>query len=105
MAAVICWPLEAGAQLQRMDHQETFVNGIPDPRDATNTRGLTVTNRNAMLISEEGNRFVDEALPSKDIEKAVFAQVQQKFWMVFDTDGAKKTRRAGCRLAQHQQCS
>jgi predicted oxidoreductase len=81
---------EAGAQLQRMDRQETFVNGIPDPRDATNTRGLTVTNRQAMLISEEGNRFVDEALPSKDIEKAVFAQVQQKFWMVFDTDGAKK---------------
>ena len=80
----------AGAQLQRMDRQVTFVNGIPDPRDTTGNRGLTVTNRQAIIINEEAKRFVDENLPSKALEQAVFKQVQERYWMVFDAAGARK---------------
>ena len=80
----------AGAQLQRMDRQVTFVNGIPDPRDTTGNRGMTVTNRQAIIINEEAKRFVDENLPSKALEQAVFKQVQERYWMVFDAAGARK---------------
>jgi len=80
----------AGAKLQRMDRQVTFVNGIPDPRDTSRRRGLTVSNRQAILVNESGNRFVDETLPSKALEQAVFTQVQTSYWMVFDDSGARK---------------
>jgi predicted oxidoreductase len=80
----------AGARLQRMDRQVTFVNGIPDPRDSSDTRGLTVTNRQAILINDSGQRFVDESLSSKALEQAVFKHVQTSYWMVFDAAGARK---------------
>ncbi len=81
---------DAGAELRRMNQQVTFVNGIPDPRDADRQRGLTVTNKRAMLINADGQRFVDETLPSKQLEQAVFARVRRGFWMVFDAKGARK---------------
>ncbi len=47
---------DAGAALLRMDHQVTFVNGIPDPRDTSNSKGLTVLNKHAIIINENGER-------------------------------------------------
>ncbi|MDG2155894.1 MAG: FAD-dependent oxidoreductase [Gammaproteobacteria bacterium] len=81
---------DAGAELLRMDDQVTFVNGIPDPRDADQGKGLTVINKQAVIINKNGERFVDESLPSKMLETAVFAEPTGPHWMVFDAKGARK---------------
>jgi len=78
----------AGAKLQRMDHQVTFVNGIANPR--TPGKGLTVTHRQAMLINGDAKRFVDESAPAKNKERAVLEDNNSKVYLVFDASGSKK---------------
>jgi len=83
----------AGAQLRRMDHQVTFVNGLPDPRDAQ--RGLHVENPAAIRVDTDGRRFVDESAPTKIIEAAVMSLDRRMHWLVFDDQGRKKLRIRG----------
>lgn len=50
-----------GAALTRMDHQVTFVNGLPDPRDPGGGHGLLTQNPAAIWVDATGRRFTNEA--------------------------------------------
>jgi flavocytochrome c len=82
-----------GADLARMDHQVTFVNGLPDPRRATH--GLNTQNAAAIWVNAEGRRFVSEGVDSKAYEAAVFAQSPPTHWLIFDAQGRRKLRTRG----------
>jgi len=79
----------SGAGLQRMQEQVTFVNGIPDPRAPG--RGLTIENRRAVWVNAKGERFVDERLPAKQKERAVFNNAADGHWLIVDSKGIRKT--------------
>jgi predicted oxidoreductase len=83
----------AGAGLSRMDHQVTFVNGLPDPRRPAH--GLNTQNAAAIWVNAQGRRFVSEAVNSKAYEAAVFAQVPPTHWLIFDAQGRRKLRLRG----------
>ncbi len=83
----------AGAALSRMDHQVTFVNGLPDPRRTGH--GLNTENPAAIRVNENGQRFVSEAVNSKEYEAAVFALSPQTHWLIFDAEGRRKLRIRG----------
>ncbi len=74
----------AGAALTRMDRQLVYVTGLPSPRDASGRRGLLVQNPAAIMVDEQGRRFVNEAAPSKAIESLVLARAPPAYWLVFD---------------------
>ncbi|TDJ44449.1 MAG: FAD-dependent oxidoreductase [Gammaproteobacteria bacterium] len=79
--------------LHRMDHQVTFINGLPNPRDPT--RGLHVTNPAALWVDASGRRFVNEAADSKQTEAAGLALTPQTHWLIFDAQGRRKLRLRG----------
>jgi flavocytochrome c len=83
----------AGAGLSRMDHQVTFVNGLPDPRQPAH--GLNTENPAAIRVNAQGRRFVSESVDSKEYEAAVFAQSPQTHWLIFDAKGRRKLRIRG----------
>jgi flavocytochrome c len=83
----------AGAGLSRMDHQVTFVNGLPDPRQPAH--GLNTENPAAIRVNAKGQRFVSESVDSKEYEAAVFAQSPQTHWLIFDAEGRRKLRIRG----------
>jgi predicted oxidoreductase len=83
----------AGAALSRMDHQVTFVNGLPNPRRTGH--GLNTENPAAIRVNENGQRFVSEAVNSKEYEAAVFALSPQTHWLIFDAEGRRKLRIRG----------
>lgn len=84
---------DLGAALYRMDHQVTFINGLPDPRDPS--RGLKTENPLAIWVDSAGRRFVNEAADSKHTEAAGLALSPQTFWMIFDSAGLKQLRVRG----------
>jgi flavocytochrome c len=83
----------AGAGLSRMDHQVTFVNGLPDPRRTAH--GLNTQNAAAIWVNLQGRRFVSEGVDSKGYEAAVFAQSPPSHWLIFDAQGRRKLRIRG----------
>jgi len=83
----------AGASLSRMDHQVTFVNGLPDPRRITH--GLNTQNAAAIWVNTQGRRFVGEGVDSKGYEAAVFTQSPPTHWLIFDAQGRRKLRVRG----------
>jgi predicted oxidoreductase len=85
----------AGAKLQRMDHQVTFFQGIPDPRDATGTRAIFGQNPAAIWVDSQGRRFVNESANSKEIAAAALELEPMTFWMLFDANGARKLNLRG----------
>ena len=72
-----------------MDHQVTFINGLPDPRTTDGSRALVTQNPAAIWVNADGRRFVNEAASSKDVEAAVFEQDSATHWLVFDERGKK----------------
>jgi predicted oxidoreductase len=50
----------AGGKLERLDHQWSYVLGLPDPRDPTGQRGLAAFNFNGIWINQSGQRFTQE---------------------------------------------
>ena len=80
---------QAGAAFVRMDHQVTFINGLPDPRTTDGSRALVTQNPAAIWVNADGRRFVNEAASSKDVEAAVFEQDSATHWLVFDERGKK----------------
>lgn len=79
-----------GAALSRLDHQVTFVNGLPDPRDPSGEHGLAVHNPGAIWVDSSGRRFTNEAAPSKVTERAVLRQRPATHWLVFDARSVKQ---------------
>jgi predicted oxidoreductase len=79
-----------GAALGRLDHQVTFVNGLPDPRDPAGDHGLLTQNPAAIWVDSTGRRFTNEAAPSKVTERAVLGQAPGTHWIVFDARGEKR---------------
>ncbi len=79
-----------GAALDRLDHQVTFVNGMPDPRDAAGEHGLLTQNPAAIWVDATGRRFTNEAAPSKVTDRAVLMQTPATHWLIFDAEGEKR---------------
>ncbi|CAG0946669.1 fumarate reductase flavoprotein subunit [Gammaproteobacteria bacterium] len=79
-----------GAALTRMDHQVTFVNGLPDPRDPGGGHGLLTQNPAAIWVDATGRRFTNEAASSKVTDRAVLRQSPATHWLVFDATGARQ---------------
>ena len=80
---------QAGAAFVRMDHQVTFINGLPDPRTADGSRALVTQNPAAIWVNADGRRFVNEAASSKVVEAALFEQDSATHWLIFDERGKK----------------
>ena len=80
---------QAGAAFVRMDHQVTFINGLPDPRTSDGSRALVTQNPAAIWVNADGQRFVNEAASSKVVEAALFEQDSATHWLVFDERGKK----------------
>ncbi len=78
-----------GAHLTRLDHQVIFVNGLPDPRDASGEHGLLTQNPAAIWIDASGRRFTNEAAASKVTNRAVLRKSPATHWLVFDAEGVK----------------
>jgi predicted oxidoreductase len=80
-----------GAAYARLDHQVTFVNGLPDPRDPTGSRGLLTQNPAAIWVDSTGRRFTNELASSKVTGQAVLRQAPGgTHWIVFDAAGARQ---------------
>ncbi|MGI9290273.1 MAG: FAD-dependent oxidoreductase, partial [Gammaproteobacteria bacterium] len=86
---------DAGAELQRMDRQVTFFQGIPDPRDENRARAIFGNNPAAIWVDDHGRRFVNESADSKTIEAAARTLEPMHFWMLFDSYGARKLNMRG----------
>ncbi|MCC5794889.1 MAG: FAD-dependent oxidoreductase [Chromatiales bacterium] len=82
----------AGAYLGRLEWQTIFTNGIPDPRDPAGRRGLLALNPAGIWVNAAGERFINEAGPSKDADRAVLEMTPAMHWLVFDQAGLKELR-------------
>ncbi len=91
-----------GAALTRLDDQVTFVDGLPDPRDGSGTRGLQVQNPVAMWVDATGRRFTNEAAPSKVTDLAVLQLAPATHWLVFDAEGEKRLQVRGAAWLNRQ---
>ncbi len=80
---------QAGAAFVLMDHQVTFINGLPDPRTSDGSRALVTQNPAAIWVNADGRRFVNEAASSKVVEAALFEQDLATHWLIFDERGKK----------------
>lgn len=89
---------DAGAEIERLDHQWNFVTGIPDPRYPGQTRGLSVLQvppGGEVWVNTNGERFINECQSSRDSVPAVLAQPGDSHWVVFDSRGKKFFRVSG----------
>jgi len=82
-----------GADLIRMDHQVTFINGLRDPRNPS--RGILTQNPAAIWVDADGRRFVSESVDSKAAEAAILALSPQTHWLIFDREGRRRLRIRG----------
>jgi flavocytochrome c len=79
----------AGADMRHLDRQVIFYNGLPDPRDPTNTRALHAQNFQAIWVNKQGRRFVNESGDSKAVETAVSKQTPISYWVIYDANGTR----------------
>ncbi len=80
----------AGAALSRMDHQVSFVNGVPDPRDGTGRSALVAGNPAAIWVNASGQRFINESAPGKEVDGAVLSRQPGTHWLIFDSKGQRR---------------
>jgi predicted oxidoreductase len=80
----------AGADMQRMDRQVTFYQGVPNPRDESGTTAFFAQNPAAIWLDNYGRRFVNESANSKAVETAAANLQPINFWMVFDARGSRR---------------
>jgi succinate dehydrogenase/fumarate reductase flavoprotein subunit len=85
----------AGAKMNRIRDQVTFVHGLPNPRDPSGATGILTQNPAAIAVNARGRRFYNEAAFSKDIETAVLAQDPPVHWLIFDDKGRRRLRIRG----------
>ncbi len=83
---------EAGAHIERLDHQWNYVTGIPDPRHPGRSRGLSVLQvppGREVWVNARGDRFVNECTSPRDNLSIVLDQPGDSHWVVFDARGKK----------------
>jgi len=83
---------EAGARIERLDHQWNYVTGIPDPRHPGRSRGLSVLQvppGREVWVNARGDRFVNECTSPRDNLSVVLDQPGDSHWVVFDARGKK----------------
>jgi predicted oxidoreductase len=80
----------AGADMQRMDQQVTFYNGVPDPRDKSGSTALVAQNPAAIWVASDGRRFINEGIDSKQVADAVNRLQPVGYWMIFDANGSRR---------------
>lgn len=83
---------DAGAALAGLGRQTIFTSGIPDPRDPTGRHGLLTQNPAAIWVDAGGERFINEAGPSKLADAAVLRMDPARHWLVFDAAGLAELR-------------
>lgn len=74
----------AGAAMTRIDRHYIYINGVPDPRDPTQTHALTAGNDESIWVNAQGRRFTNEAGFDKDILVDLLEQEPSSYWMIFD---------------------
>jgi flavocytochrome c len=79
--------VQAGGKLERMDHQWSYVLGLPDPRDPARSRGLAAFNFSGIWINQSGNRFTQEFGDPRTSLAALLRQPGAGYWTVFDENG------------------
>lgn len=82
----------AGAGTTRMDHQVTFTTGVPDPLEPAGDRALLTQNPAAIWVNSQGQRFINEAGPSKVADEAILKMAPATHWLIFDADGLRNLR-------------
>lgn len=75
----------AGARLDEQDRHTIFPNGLPDPRDPSAIRGLSVTHASALWVDAQGRRFVNESADPKVVNRALVTLQPMSYWMIFDS--------------------
>lgn len=75
---------EADAELDHLDRQYIYVNGLPDPRDPDKVHALTAGNDDSLWVNTAGQRFTDEVGPDKQILVDLLAQHPAHYWAIFD---------------------
>jgi uncharacterized protein len=91
---------EAGAAIERMDHQWNYPWGMVDPRFPGAKRGLNARVQNSIWVNTEGRRFVNEVLNARDTLSALLKQKPSRYWAVFDSQGKRTMSVAGTHWAQ-----
>lgn len=75
---------EAGAALDRLDHQWNYPTGLPDPRHPGANRGLNAQAPGSIWVNAQGRRFTDENGSARDSLAALLAQKPVTYWAIFD---------------------
>lgn len=75
----------AGARLDALDRHTIFPNGLPDPRDPSAKRGLSVAHASAVWVDAQGRRFVNESADPKAAHSALVTLQPMSYWMIFDS--------------------
>ncbi len=91
---------DAGAAIERMDHQWNYPWGMVDPRFPGTKRGLNARVPNSIWVNLEGRRFVNEVLNARDALAALLRQQPSRYWAVFDSQGKRSMSVAGTHWAQ-----
>lgn len=91
---------EAGAAIERMDHQWNYPWGMADPRFPGSRRGLNARVPNSIWVNVHGNRFVSEVLNARDTLRALLKQEPSRYWAIFDSEGKRSMSVAGTHWVQ-----
>lgn len=92
---------EAGAAIERMDHQWNYPWGMLDPRFPGARRGLNARVPNSIWVNTQGVRFVNEVLNARDTLAALLRQNPSRYWAIFDSQGKRSMSVAGTHWAQY----
>ncbi|MCW5963998.1 MAG: FAD-dependent oxidoreductase [Bryobacterales bacterium] len=91
---------EAGAAIERMDHQWNYPWGMVDPRFPGERRGINARVPNSIWVNSRGERFVNEVLNARDALVALLSQNPSLYWAVFDSQGKRSMSVAGTHWTQ-----
>jgi flavocytochrome c len=86
---------EAGAVLERMDHQWNYPWGMVDPRFPGSGRGLNARVPESIWVNTQGKRFTNEVMNARDGLKAVLSQKPSRYFLIFDSKGKASMSVAG----------
>ena len=79
----------AGGALRQIDRHYIYIDGLPDPRDASGKKALTAGNSASLWVNAQGRRFTNEQGFDKVILRDLLNQQPSSYWMIFDQAGRK----------------
>ena len=75
---------DAGAAIERLDHQWNYITGLPDPRYPGQRRGLNSYNVDGIWVNAKGRRFILERASHKFGMPVLLSQPGATYWSIFD---------------------